>query len=171
MFDVSDNPAADDSGWAPVPAVDRQCFACGSDNDHGLQMRFEIKGDRLRSRLFIEERFRGWSNLLHGGVISTILDETMSWTVICLTRKFMLTKGMQVRFHRPIRVGTTAIATGYISARVSEKRVMVVAEITDEDGKICASSEGEFSLFNREQFLKMGIMPEEDLDRMAAAIA
>lgn len=160
-----------DDAWQPLLAVDRECFGCGPENPHGLKMRFESNGRELRSRVKMEARFRGWSNLIHGGILSTMLDEMMGWTVIILTGKFMLTRTMQVAFKRPVRIGAELTITGSIKERVSEKRVLVQAEIRDEDGLVCAESEGEFALFTREQFQRMGIMPEEDLAAMAAAIS
>ena len=160
-----------DAVWQPLAAVDRKCFGCGPENPHGLRMRFESNGTMLRSTVKMEQRFRGWSNLIHGGILSTLLDEMMGWTVIILTGKFMLTRSMKVAFRRPVYIGAVLTVTGSIKERVSDKRVLVQAEIRDEEGRVCAESEGEFALFNREQFLRMGIMPEADLDVMAAAIS
>jgi uncharacterized protein (TIGR00369 family) len=160
-----------DTQWTSLEGVDSACFGCGTGNPHGLQMKFESNGNRLRSRLIMQPRFRGWSNLVHGGVLSTILDETMSWTVIRLTGKFMLTKGMNIAFKKPVRVGAQLISTGFISEYRDERRVLAVAEIRDESGDLCASSEGEFVLFTKEQFLKMEIMPHEDIDAMVTAIS
>jgi uncharacterized protein (TIGR00369 family) len=170
MFEGRAETREETVSWRSLANVDKECFACGPDNPHGLQMRFESDGTRLRSKLTLEKQFRGWSNLIHGGVLSTILDETMSWTVICLTKKFMLTKGMQVNFIKPVRIGMTVTATGYIRERISERKIEVVAEITNEKGDLCASSSGEFALFSREQFLRMGIMPEEEIDAMLPSI-
>ncbi|WP_300667288.1 PaaI family thioesterase [Desulfoluna sp.] len=156
--------------WKPLPSVDRDCFACGTENSHGLQMTFESNGEQLRSTLIVKPRFRGWSNLVHGGILSTMLDETMSWTAIHLTERFILTKGMTVSFKKPVRVGTTLSMTGIIKERISERKARVVAEIRDEDGEICAASEGEFILFTLEEFGSMGIMSEEELTVMASAM-
>jgi acyl-coenzyme A thioesterase PaaI-like protein len=120
--------------------------------------------------MVMEKRFRGWSNLIHGGILSTMLDECMGWTVISLTGKFMLTKGLQVWFKKPVLIGMKLTVTGFIKERLSEKRVVVVAEVHDESGSLCASSEGEFSLFTREQFLRMNIISEEDMEGMLAAL-
>lgn len=157
--------------WRPLANVDRECFGCGPDNQHGLQMQFESDGKHLRSIITLEKRFRGWSNLIHGGILSTILDETMGWTVICLTQKFMLTKGMQVNFIKPVRIGMTVMVTGYIRKCINKRKIEVVAEITNDEGDICASSSGEFALFSKEQFLRMGIMSEEEMDTMLASIS
>ena len=162
MFEKTAITATDEtSPWKPLAKVDRECFACGP----------ETNGTMLRSQLTLEKQFCGWSNLIHGGILSTILDETMSWTVISLTRKLILTKGMQINYLKPVRVGMTVTATGYIKRRISDRKVEVEAEIADMDGRICATSSGEFALFGREQFLRMGIMPEEEIDAMLANLS
>ncbi len=132
-------------------------------------MRFESNGSMLRSRLTMDKRFRGWSNLIHGGILSTMLDETMGWTVIILTRRFMLTKTMTVSFHRPVRIGAKLTVTGYIREQPTERRALVRAEIHDEHGELCAAADGEFALFSKKQFLRMKIMSEEDIEAMESA--
>lgn len=156
--------------WVSLSGVDRNCFGCGFENSHGLQMKFESNGKELRSKLDLPERFRGWSNLIHGGVLSTILDETMSWAAIYFSGKFILTKGMQVDFHRPVRVGMLLFSYGRIKKYVGKREVVVVAEIQGENGEIYATSEGVFALFNKKQFLRMKIIPEADLELMSSLI-
>lgn len=156
--------------WQPLAGVDRGCFACGFENPHGLQMKFETNGKKLRSQLILPERFRGWSNLIHGGVLSTILDETMSWTAIYLTGKFILTRGMRVDFKKPVRVGMNLLAEGYIEERQNERSALVAAEIRGENGDIYATARGEFALFTKKQFQRMQIIPDEDIGLMSALI-
>ena len=157
--------------WKPLASVDKECFACGPENPHGLKMCFESNGGQIRSKVSMKQAFRGWSNLIHGGILSTMLDETMSWTVINFTRKFMLTRSMTVTFKKPVRVGAVITVTGYIKEQSSERNALVVAEIHDEDDDLCATAEGDFALFSKEHFLRMEIMPEEDIEAMASAIS
>ncbi len=156
--------------WVSLSGVDKNCFGCGFENIHGLQMKFESNGDELRSQLDLPERFRGWSNLIHGGVLSTILDETMSWTAIFFSKKFILTKGMQIDFLLPVRVGMPLFSYGRIKEYIGKREVLVVAEIRGENNAIYAASEGVFALFNKKQFLKMRIIPEADLELMSSLI-
>ncbi len=156
--------------WTLLAGVDKHCFGCGFENSHGLQMRFESNGESLRSKLDLPERFRGWSNLIHGGVLSTILDETMSWTAIYFSKKFILTKGMQVEFLRPVRVGMQLFSFGHIKEYLGKREVIVTAEIKDEDDTVYAASEGTFALFDKKQFLRMKIIPEQDLELMSSLI-
>lgn len=169
---MTNHIAAPEEHWRPLENIDRHCFGCGPDNSHGLQMRFATNGRMIRSQVVMAERFRGWSNLIHGGVLSTLLDEVMGWTVIILSGKFMLTKTMRVTFKRPVRIGARLTVTGYIKERIGERRAVVAAEIREaENDALCATAEGEFALFSREQFERMAILPEEDLAAMAAVIS
>lgn len=160
-----------EGNWKPLASIDKECFGCGPENSHGLKMCFESNGKQIRSKLEVKKTFRGWSNLIHGGILSTMLDETMSWTVINFTGKFMLTRSMTVTFKKPVRVGAVLTVTGSIKEQSSERKAVVVAEIHDEAGDLCAASEGDFALFSKKHFLRMGIMPEEDIEEMASAIS
>ena len=153
--------------WKPLPSLDKECFGCGPENQSGLHMTFETNGEQIRTKLVVPGQFRGWSKLIHGGVISTILDETMSWAAIFLTKRFILTKQMTIKFHRPVYVGTSLCCVGYIKEKFSERKAIVKGELLDDQGKLCASSEGEFVLYTKEQFARLAIIPGEDLQVMA----
>ncbi|KGO32971.1 MAG: PaaI family thioesterase [Desulfoprunum sp.] len=154
--------------WVPLPRLDKDCFGCGSENHSGLRMTFETNGSQIRSRLTVPSRFRGWSKLVHGGVISTILDETMSWAAIILTKRFILTKKMTIQFQRPIYVESALCGIGSIKELTGERRATVTAELFDDQGRLCAASEGEFVLYTKDQFAKLDILQAEYLETMAA---
>lgn len=77
-------------------------------------------------------------------------------------------KKMTVQFHRPIYVGTSLWGIGSITEKIGERKAIVKAEIFDDQGRLCAASEGEFVLYSKEQFAKLGIIQEEDLEALAA---
>ncbi len=152
--------------WYHIENADTQCFACGHDNPHGLKMVFESNGEKLRSTVTIPEHHRGWSNLVHGGILATMTDEIMSWAAIHLLRRFVLTKKMTTSYLRPVRIGTTLTATGFIKNQINEKSAIMQAEIRNEAGNLCATGEGEFVLFTPEQFAIMNLFPKENLENM-----
>jgi uncharacterized protein (TIGR00369 family) len=157
-----------DDSWMSLPRLDKDCFGCGSENHSGLQMTFETNGNQIRSRLTVPSRFRGWSKLVHGGVISTILDETMSWAAIILTKSFILTKKMTIQFQRPIYVESALCGIASIKEKNGERKAIVTAELFDDQGRLCATSEGEFVLYTKEQFAKLDILQADYLESMAA---
>jgi uncharacterized protein (TIGR00369 family) len=154
--------------WVPLPRLDKDCFGCGSENHSGLRMTFETNGSQIRSRLTVPSRFRGWSKLVHGGVISTILDETMSWAAIILTKRFILTKKMTIQFQQPIYVESALCGIGSIKEQTGERRAIMTAKLFDDQGRLCAASEGEFVLYTKDQFAKLDILQAEYLETMAA---
>ncbi len=154
------------SDWIELENIDKECFACGQENEMGLKMKFQTNGETLKSELIVPSHLRGWSDLVHGGILSTIIDEMMSWSAIYLEKKFILTKNMKVNFLKPVRIGEKIVAQGFIKEQLNERQAVMGAEILDESGEVCVSGEGKFVLFTQEQFSKLNIVPDELLTEM-----
>ncbi len=155
--------------WFMLDNLDPHCFACGYENKHGLNMRFESNGERLRSHIEVPTHLRGWGNLVHGGIISTIIDEAMSWTAIHLLKKLILTKTMTVDFKKPLTIDSPLTIYGFIIEEKNEKSAIMAAEIYDASENLCAQGRGEFALFTFEQFSKLGVVDKDQLTAMATA--
>lgn len=156
--------------WETIPNVDMNCFGCGSENHHGLKMTFETNGQRLRSLVTVPDHLRGWSNIVHGGVLSTICDEVMAWAAIFLLKRFILTKTMTMSFLKPVTIGSRLSNFGYVKERIDERNAIMTGEIYNEKGQLCATSTGEFVLFTPEAFKKLGIVPDDFLDTMSGML-
>lgn len=152
--------------WKKLKKVDKECFACGDENNHGLKMSFESNGEQLRSNIVIPSHLRGWSSLAHGGVLATILDETMSWTAIHLFNKFILTQKIEIEYKRPVYIESNLISFGWVNKIMNSRKAVLEAEIRDEENKICASSKGTFVLFEKDEFRKKNIVSKDLLDGM-----
>jgi len=57
------------------------CFACGKDNSDGLQLKFKYSedGSKAETTYIPPEKFQGWKDIVHGGIITTLLDELMTF--------------------------------------------------------------------------------------------
>ena len=82
---------------------DNYCFVCGEENPKGMHLRFERRDGRVYSRFSLPKYYQGYDNVIHGGVISLILDESMAY-LQGLDERF-LTGKITVRFHSPLFVG------------------------------------------------------------------
>ncbi len=85
---------------------DRGCFACGADNPIGLKMEFYSDGQTVFSWLTVSRRLCGWRNIIHGCIITTIMDEAMSWTAHHLIKK---------RYYCPIKLEFDCVLPKYIA--------------------------------------------------------
>ena len=151
-------------GLKKIPiSEESNCFACGSINSCGLQMKFYSHEQSVISWLSVPDHLCGWDNLIHGGVISTILDETMSWSAIYLLKKIILTKSMTIDFMKPIYVGTKLKVEGRISKHISEREALMEGFIYNKAGELCAKSIGTYVLFETKVAKKMNLMSDDAL--------
>ncbi|HDS15059.1 MAG TPA: PaaI family thioesterase [Proteobacteria bacterium] len=156
---------ADPETWTALPNIDRLCFACGTENRCGLKMTFTTNGKRLRSLITLPDYTRGWHNLVHGGILATVLDETMSWTAIHFGKGFILTKNINIIFRKPVFIGTALTVYGEILAR-KNKVLRLKAEVRDPDNIVCCSGEGDFVLFDNNEFARLRLIPPEFMQEM-----
>ena len=66
------------------------CFACGTANPIGLNLEFYAESDKIFSEITPGKYHVGWADIIHGGIISTLLDEVMSWTILYFKRIFFV---------------------------------------------------------------------------------
>lgn len=125
---------------------DHFCFACGDKNPDGLHLKFTYpKAGQCRAEFFPPAKFQGWQGILHGGIVSTLLDEALAHAVGGAERggggSGAVTAELTVRFKKPVKIGERIILTGRV---VSDKGRMVEAEseIADRQGNILASATG-----------------------------
>ncbi len=132
--------------------TDSNCFACGEQNKDGLHLRFATLDDSVEALFVTEKKHQGWDDIIHGGIVSTMLDEAMSHAIFRHRDATVVTAEMTVRFVAPLRVGRNIKITGKI---VSERgRVIETeAEIVDlDDGEnLVAKSKGRFVKINLPQ--------------------
>jgi uncharacterized protein (TIGR00369 family) len=86
--------------------VHGNCFACGFKNEGGLRLNFHGRADgSVQADFIADPKFEGYSGLVHGGIIATLLDSAMTH---CLLYKgiFAITGRLSVRYLSPIPIGS-----------------------------------------------------------------
>lgn len=99
----------------PQPELqdDQFCFVCGRENPYGLKLSFDLDTSRhtVTTRFVPERWHQGWKNRLHGGILSTIMDEVMV-NAAYLTDMPAVTGEMSFRFREPLDTRQTITVTG-----------------------------------------------------------
>ncbi|MFA5516340.1 MAG: PaaI family thioesterase [Desulfuromonadales bacterium] len=118
---------------------DKGCFVCGPENTRGLRAEFILdKATRTASsRLVIPVWTQGWQAVAHGGILSTLLDESCvhaSRTV----GDHPVTAELTVRFRKPVPVGSEVFVRGEV-VEIRRRVVQVKAELL-VDGEVCAEA-------------------------------
>jgi len=81
----------------------KSCFVCGLNNPLGLKLDFETDGQIVRARFVPRPEHVGFKETMHGGLISTVLDEAMVWVIGVRTKRFSYCAELNVRFVQPAR--------------------------------------------------------------------
>ncbi len=121
------------------------CFGCGEDNPVGLKLKFRQEGNEATSEFIISELYAGWYGVVHGGIISTILDEAMAYTYF--PRIKGVTVKAEVRFRQPAPVGVPMVVTARL-VKKTRKLLTTTAEITLKDGTVVAQGTAQAYVVN-----------------------
>lgn len=148
--------------YIQIPSLTKQyCFGCSQNNTHGLRLKFFTDMEKLFTRLVIPEHLVGWGKLSHGGVLATILDETMAWSTIYLLKKFILTKNMMVDFIRPVQIQEEIFVFGEIAEHKTKSEVLVKSKILNKENKLCTTAQANIKLFDSNDARKFGFIQED----------
>jgi acyl-coenzyme A thioesterase PaaI-like protein len=142
------------------------CFACGTANPIGLNMEFYRNGDAVCSEITLSKQYEGWENMAHGGIVSTLLDEIMSWTVMYFKRSFLVTRKMDIKYIKPVPIETPLIVSGKLGRQVQEPKIEVSGQIRNRAGNLLVRSKGEFVMVPEDKLSTVSGALKEDILRL-----
>lgn len=120
------------------------CFVCGESNPIGLNLRFETDGGIVRTCFTPRREHIGFKQVIHGGLIATVLDEIMVWACVTKTKRFAYCAELTVRFQNPLRPGEETIATAELVTNRRDRIFEIKSELKDQAGKIFATATGKY---------------------------
>ncbi|HEY5094623.1 MAG TPA: PaaI family thioesterase [Candidatus Eremiobacteraceae bacterium] len=127
---------------SPQLQDDRRCFACGPENPNGLHMQFEYGDGVATCTVEPGQAFAGWSNIMHGGIVATLLDEAMAHATLT-TGERAVTARLEVRFRKPVPTGDSLVVEGRVTGR--RGRVLEVSGVLrGADGTVYANAQSRF---------------------------
>lgn len=118
------------------------CFACGKDNPIGLHLNFKKENDLSKANFVLSKNYEGYPEIIHGGIVTTILDEAMA-KVLLLHGIVAYTGKIEVKFRRSLRPGQPYTVFGKINknkGRIHE----TTAWIENSTGELMASATAVF---------------------------
>ncbi len=130
-----------DGDLNPQPSS-KHCFVCGVENRFGLQMHFcEDREGKVYAEYVVPEHFQGYPGTVHGGILSTMLDELMGRALMSGDpNHFSVTAKITVRYRKPVPIGQPIKLVGMLvqrRGRVSVSR----GEVSLPDGSIAVEAE------------------------------
>ena len=102
------------------------CVVCGAHNPKGLQIEFQDGPNGVEAHWVPTEDWESFQGTVHGGIITTVLDEAMSKAVIARNWE-ALTVDLRVRFRDRVSPGEELRVRGWV---VEKQRRRILTEAT-----------------------------------------
>jgi len=97
----------------------RSCFVCGEDNKYGLRLKSRMVGGAVVIEYTPRPSDLGYSHIVHGGIVMTLLDEVMTWAAIIAAGKMCVMAEMSTRLLNPVAVGQQLRIEGRVTRHAS----------------------------------------------------
>jgi len=132
------------------------CFVCGRENSAGLKMEFfELEPGLVQSKLTVPQNYGGYPGVVHGGVITAMLDECSGRAAQTGPNDFMFTSEIKVRFRKTVPTDELIVVTGTFLRR-RNRVAFAHGEIRNEVGELLAESDGVFVDIPKEKLKEIG---------------
>jgi uncharacterized protein (TIGR00369 family) len=121
------------------------CMVCGLRNRSGLQARFyELEGGEVAGVFRPSSDHQGYPGRLHGGILSSLLDETIARAVnVKEPEVWSVTMELKVRYRKPVPMMEEVHAIGRVT-RDTRRVYEGSAEIVLPDGTVAVEATGRF---------------------------
>jgi len=115
------------------------CIACGSDNQLGLKLRFTAAADgSVEATWGGNSAFEGYPGMLHGGLISMLLDGAMTNCLFAHGQQGM-TGELNVRFRHPVAADRATKVRAWIDRSLPPLYILKAELVQDEAVKARAT--------------------------------
>ncbi len=117
---------------------DRYCLCCGEKNPMGFKMKFRFEGEKILSETVIPKEYQGFNDVVHGGILGTLLDELMV-NLYWLKGEKAVTVEYQVRLKAPCPTQKKVLLSAW---PIEAKRNLhfAVSQACLEDGTVVAEA-------------------------------
>lgn len=120
------------------------CFVCGESNPLGMKLRFETDGRIVQTRFHPRPEHIGFKNVVHGGLIATVLDEIMVWACAVQTGQFAFCAELNLRYLNPLPPGEDVVVTGELMANRGDRIFEAQAAVKNLRGQALARAKWKY---------------------------
>lgn len=123
------------------------CVICDNNgsNPRSLKLRilWDEEGQTVQIPCVPDESWCGYSRIVHGGLVASVLDEAMAWVVKQVTGDWAFTADYHIRFKAALEPGRRYTAIASVETGGSRK-ITTLARFVDSDGTVAAQADAVF---------------------------
>jgi acyl-coenzyme A thioesterase PaaI-like protein len=121
------------------------CVVCGEKavNPNTLGLKFRITETGVETRLVPGKGQEGYRGVVHGGIIASILDETIGWAIAVLKRRYFITAELSIRYLKPLPLEKEVVIKGWVTEQ-KNRSARGEGMVIDADGIVYAKASGRY---------------------------
>ena len=113
------------------------CFACSQQNPIGLKLKPVQDGEKVTAEFTAGKFHQGWGNVIHGGILYTILDEVTAYAMLCHGIELGLTAKSEIRFKQVAPINEPIRASAWVT-KLTKRLVEAKGVISLKDDTVIA---------------------------------
>lgn len=123
------------------------CVVCDNNGSNPRSLGLPILWNEAERAIHIpctpDETWCGYSKIVHGGLVATVLDEAMAWVVKQVSGDWAFTADFKLRLKKAVEPGReyTAVAT---VAMLDSRLIQAEARFVDDEGGVAAMASARF---------------------------
>jgi len=138
------------------------CFGCSPRNVIGLRLNFTEEGEEIVSQWQPAPDYQGYTNILHGGIQATLMDEIASWIVYVKVKTAGFTSRAEIRYLKPVRTDGGPVTLRAKLLRMRRNLADIDVALYDDSGQKCAGGLLTFFTYSPEKSRETMYYPDPD---------
>jgi beta-phosphoglucomutase family hydrolase len=127
-----------------VEYIARFCFACSQENPIGLKLKPVHDGEKVTAEFTAGKYHQGWDNVVHGGILYTLLDEVTAYAMLCHGIELGVTAKSEIRFKQVAPINEPIQASAWVT-KLTKRLVETKGVLTLKDNTVIV--EGDFLFY------------------------
>jgi len=143
------------------------CFVCGVKNPAGLHAHFyQVDATTCVGRFLPADHHQGYPGRVHGGVVASMMDETLGRAVWGDAKTWGVTAELTIRYRNPVPLGEMLTVVGRLT-RDTRRLFEAEGELITADGTVAVVAHGKYIKIPLEQIIadtaEAGMDPDLEL--------
>ena len=131
----------------PYDIRGNMCFGCSQSNPLGLRLKFMESAEFVHATWNPDRYYEGYPNILHGGIISALLDEIGAWCISVKAGTAGVTTEINIKYILPVYINKGEISLQASIIEHVEKNAKVKCQLFNSQSKLCAEALVNFFLY------------------------
>ena len=124
------------------------CFACSQENPIGLKLKPVQDGEKVTAEFTAGKFHQGWDNVVHGGILYSLLDEVTAYAMLCHGIELGVTAKSEISFKQLAPINQPIQPSAWVT-KLTKRLVEAKGVLSLKDNTVIADGNFLFYVFRQ----------------------